>query len=109
MHRLTFQEYRTLWDLISKKPFLTGFPLHLDIELSSKCNLRCENCFQNHIHSKRQNMEPDTYRQIIDEGVEEGLCALKLQSRGESLVHPNIIRNYNPKKGYSVTGSVTLI
>jgi radical SAM protein with 4Fe4S-binding SPASM domain len=91
MSHVTFQEYRYLWDLVSKKPFLTGFPLHLDVELTSRCNLRCEMCFQRHMEEKRADMREAVFRSIVDEGVEEGLCAMKLQSRGESLLHPRLI------------------
>ena len=46
-------------------------------------------------------MSLDVYRRIIDEGVEQGLCALKLQSRGESLIHPDILEcvAYAKEKG----------
>lgn len=90
MSCLSFNEYRDLWDLVSRKPFLTGFPLHLDIELTSRCNLRCAMCFQRHIEAKRADMPDTVFKKIIDEGVEEGLCAIKLQSRGESLLHPGV-------------------
>ena len=91
MNRLTFEEYRWLWDLVSRKPFLTLFPLHLDVELTSHCNLRCRMCFQQHMESKRSHMNLEVFQKIIDEGSREGLCGLKLQSRGESLLHPQIM------------------
>ena len=91
MNALTFEEYRYLWNLVSKKPFQTGFPLHLDIELSSYCNLKCEMCFQQYIEEKREFMKDTLFKKIVDEGANEGLCAIKLQSRGESLTHPKLI------------------
>ena len=91
INSLTFEEYRHLWNLVSKKPFLTGFPLNLDIELSSYCNLKCEMCFQQYIEEKRGFMKDTLFKKIVDEGASEGLCAIKLQSRGESLTHTKVI------------------
>lgn len=91
MSILSYDEYRQLWDLTTRKPYLTGFPLHLDVELTSRCNLRCKMCFQQLIEGQRVDMDPSLFRQIVDEGVPEGLCAMKLQSRGESLLHRELI------------------
>jgi len=91
MHNLTYEEYRRLWDLVARKPFLTAFPIHLDVELTSRCNLRCEMCYQQYIRAKRTDMAETLFRKIVDEGVQEGLCAMKLQSRGESLLHPRVL------------------
>lgn len=101
MNTLSFEEYRTLWDIVARKPFLTGFPLHLDVELTSRCNLSCEMCFQKHMKGKRVDMAEGVFRKIVDEGVLEGLCAMKLQSRGESLLHPKVVSflEYAKKKG----------
>lgn len=101
MSTLNFEEYRTLWDIVARKPFLTGFPLHLDVELTSRCNLRCEMCFQRHMKGRRVDMTEGLFKKIVDEGVSEGLCAMKLQSRGESLLHPKVVPflEYAKKKG----------
>jgi len=101
MNYLTYNEYRLLWDLVTRKPFLTGFPIHLDVELTSRCNLRCKMCFQQHIQQKRTDMPDEVFKKIVDEGIREGLCSLKLQSRGESLLHKNVVGllRYAKEKG----------
>ncbi|CAB5083914.1 hypothetical protein D3OALGA1CA_422 [Olavius algarvensis associated proteobacterium Delta 3] len=101
MNRLTYEEYRNLWDLVARKPFLTGFPLHLDVELTSRCNLRCEMCFQRHLEERRSDMPLATFKKLVDEGAREGLCAMKLQSRGESLLHRDLVEclAYAKEKG----------
>lgn len=98
---LDFAEYRSLWSLVSRKPFLTGFPLHLDVELTSRCNLRCKMCFQQHIEGRRTDMSEEVFKKMVDEGAREGLCAMKLQSRGESLLHPKVLDflGYAKEKG----------
>ncbi len=84
-----FQRYRELWNQAERKQALTDFPLHLDVELSGACNLKCECCFQNgYIERKLGFMRMELFQSIIDQGIENGLCAIKLQIRGESFLHP---------------------
>jgi radical SAM protein with 4Fe4S-binding SPASM domain len=86
-----FNCYRKLWLEAEKYKVLTDFPLHLDIELSGKCNLNCEFCFQNELDQKYLGlMRKDLFVKILDEGVSKGLCAIKLQIRGESFLHPEL-------------------
>ena len=46
-------------------------------------------------------MKFDLFKKIIDEGVQNGLCAIKLQSRGEAMMHPKIFEfsKYAKSKG----------
>ena len=87
-----FDDYRHYWTKAINTETLTNFPLHLDIELTSDCNLKCKMCWQ----YKDQNAFPrgmmkfELFKKIIDEGVKNGLCAIKLQSRGEAMMHPKI-------------------
>ena len=90
-----FKEYRTKWDEWPKN-FQTGeFPLHIDIEASSVCNLRCRFCEAtiDNIGTKFGYMDFDTFTKIIDESAECGLYAIKLNSgaRGEPLLNKNIV------------------
>jgi radical SAM protein with 4Fe4S-binding SPASM domain len=86
-----FEKYRRLWEQAAKYEVLTDFPLHLDIELAGVCNLRCDFCFQNDLITKPLGlMDMDMYTKIIDEGKRSGLCAIKLQIRGESFLHPRL-------------------
>jgi len=87
-----FDSYRQLWNHAASREIITSFPLHVDIELSGICNLRCSNCFQNGlINGKLGLMNYDLFTKIIDEGVSSGLCAIKLQVRGESLLSPILV------------------
>jgi radical SAM protein with 4Fe4S-binding SPASM domain len=100
-----FKEYRKKWSEWPEN-FHTGeFPLHLDIEASSACNLRCEFCDAtiNKIGTKSGYMDFDTFTKIIDEGAKSGLYAIKLNSgaRGEPLLNKNIVKmvEYAKKRG----------
>jgi len=97
-----FKLYRKLWKKTESYELLTSFPLHLDIELSGICNLKCNFCFQNGLINEPLGlMEYDLFKKIIDEGIEKGLCAIKLQIRGESFLNPKLFEciSYAKKKG----------
>jgi radical SAM protein with 4Fe4S-binding SPASM domain len=98
---MTFDEYRTKWKEVLKTREVTPFPMHIDIESSGLCNLKCPQCFQNDIDGKLGFMDETLYHKIIDEGAAQGLCAIKLQVRGEALLHPQIIPfiKYAKEKG----------
>ena len=64
------------------------FPVHLDIEIGGNCNLRCARCFQNGLlEGPLGSMDFDLYKTIIDEAADAGVCAVKLQGRGEPLTN----------------------
>ena len=97
-----FKRYRELWQDAAAYKILTSYPLHIDIELSGVCNLKCESCFQNGlIEGPLGFMDIDLFKKIIDDGVPKGLCAIKLQIRGESFLHPRIFDciDYAKRKG----------
>ena len=83
--------YRKIWSEAGQYQVLTDFPLHLDIELVGLCNLKCEYCFQNDlIKGPLGYMDLKLFKEIIDEGKQKGLCAVKLQVRGESFLHQRL-------------------
>lgn len=87
-----FKEYREKW---KKRPenFHTGeFPLFIDIEATSACNLRCPFCattFRGKV-IKKGFVTFDAVKRIIDEGVSNNLYGIKFNIRGEPLLHPEI-------------------
>ncbi len=91
-YRERFCAYRNLWEMAANAKVLPDFPLHLDIELSGVCNLKCPNCFQNYIDRPLGLIDTHLFRKIIDEGVSCGLCSVKFQVRGESFIHPDLFR-----------------
>ena len=97
-----FKLYRELWKKTESYDLLTSFPLHLDIELSGVCNLKCDFCFQNGLIKEPLGlMKYSLFKKIIDEGTDKGLCAIKLQVRGESFLNPKLFEciSYAKKKG----------
>ena len=92
LHPKTYTEYRDFWRSTSQREFISQHPIHLDIELSSLCNLKCSMCWQSgDMTVPKNHMDIGLFKKIIDEGVSNGLASIKLQSRGESLLYPDIL------------------
>lgn len=87
-----YGEYRRIWEENPRNFVLRSFPIHLDIEPTSRCNLRCRFCDKRPLLSKDQigDIELPLYHKIIDEGKAGGLCSVQLSYRGEPLLHPNL-------------------
>ena len=98
-----YDEYRRIWMEYPKDFIVRDFPVHLDIEATSRCNLRCTFCDKLPLLSKEQMGDIDIalFRRIIDEGAEKGLMSLKLSYRGEPLLHKRIAElvSYGKHKG----------
>lgn len=87
----TWAEYREFWKRAEALEILTAHPLHLDIELTSNCNLRCKMCWQSGLLDAAMGfMDDDLFKRLVDEGVSQGMCGIKLQIRGESTMHPRL-------------------
>jgi MoaA/NifB/PqqE/SkfB family radical SAM enzyme len=101
-----YWEYRQKWIKNAKEQIVENFPLHLDIEVSRRCNLRCPMCprtlkIERGEKLNEGDMSMSLYRKVIDEGSREGLCSIKLSYLGEPLIHkelPEMIK-YAKDKG----------
>lgn len=100
---LKYLEYRRQWLENPKGFILRDFPIHLDIEITNRCNLKCTFCDKLPYLTRDQigDMDFALYKRIIDEGKENDLCSVKLSYRGESLLHPEVVEmvQYAKKHG----------
>jgi len=98
-----FMEYRRKWVEWPRDFYLGDFPLFIDIETTSACNLRCPFCATTWRAEKIKKgfVKFDIVKKIIDEGFENGLYGVKFNVRGEPLLHPEIDKfiRYAKKKG----------
>lgn len=98
-----YQEYRKCWIEYPEKFILRDFPLHLDVEATNLCNLRCTFCDKQPLLNSGQfgSMDFELYKKIIDEGSLNRLWGLKLSYRGEPLLHQKIVEmvKYAKDKG----------
>lgn len=100
-HTPEYREYRRQWDENPISNVVADYPIHLDIEVNSDCNLKCVMCFQSFNPPKKGRMSFKTYTKIIDDGAKNGLKSIKLMYRGEPLLHPDIVKmvKYAKQKG----------
>lgn len=82
---------RLQWKYYPRKQ-VSRFPLNVDIEVSSKCQLKCDHCFRQYLDIGEDDFMPlDVYKDIVSECGREGLFTLKFSMRGEPLLHPEIV------------------
>lgn len=103
-----FVEYRKLWSSIqeSDSKLLLNYPLHIDIEATTKCNLKCTMCPRTKMIAEDsywalQDFEFKQYTKLIDEFVLMGGKSVKYNFLGEPLFNkqlPEMIR-YAAKSG----------
>lgn len=91
-----YAQYRLLWKKAAQEHIVTLFPLHLDIEVTSHCNLHCPMCSRTHLIRKGiwkdEHMSFELFKRIVDEGAALGLCAINLNNFGESLLNKDIVQ-----------------
>lgn len=108
----SYRDYRTNWAVWPKKQHVSDYPLLVDLELASICNLRCPMCytitpaFRKHVNAKI--MDFALFKRVIDE-IGGKVPALRLSLRGESTVHPNFVDciRYAKKNGIKEVSSLT--
>lgn len=85
-------EYRKKWTEWPENFESGEFPLFIDIEVTSYCNLKCPFCATTFRGAKvgKGFMKEGIVKSIIDEGVDHGLYGVKFNIRGEPLLHPKI-------------------
>lgn len=98
-----FREYRQKFETYPKRQIVSDFPIHVDLELSSMCNLRCPMCHTLYIQYPSYEayrkgdssafMDFETFKRAVDEGKRyHDFSSIKLNFRGESTLHPEIDR-----------------
>ena len=80
---------RINWFLGPKNEYITDFPLHVDLESASTCNMNCPMCYRNELKHTGQ-MEFDLFKKAVDECAENNVFSIRLSWRGETLTHPQI-------------------
>lgn len=89
-----YNEYRVNWSTLPKEKIVQEYPLLVDIELASVCNLKCPMCytitdeFKQKVNAKL--MDFSLFKKIIDE-IGKHVPAIRLSLRGESTLHPKFI------------------
>jgi radical SAM protein with 4Fe4S-binding SPASM domain len=90
-----YAENRRQWSEYPKRQHVADYPLHVDLELASICNLRCPMCytiteeFRRHVNAKI--MDFDLFARLADECAAGGVYSIRLSYRGEAFLHPRVL------------------
>lgn len=107
-----YKKNRQEWTENPQNFFVADYPLLVDLELSSVCNLRCPMCytisddFKNQVNTGL--MGESLFKKIIDE-ISGKVFAIRLSLRGEPFLHPKIIEliEYAKAKGIKEVSTLT--
>ncbi len=89
-----YAAYRRNWSEYPQKQHVSEYPLLVDIELSSVCNLTCPMCytitdeFKKNVNVTRMDWE--LYERIVDE-IGGKVPAIRLSLRGEATLHTKFV------------------
>jgi len=84
-----YKQYRLEWNKAANEEYLPNKPLHIDIELSDACNLRCEMCAHGLGTVKNVgHMDEKLAKKLIDEASQIGVYSIKFNWRGEAILNP---------------------
>ena len=107
-----YKEYRKLWKDLGKSKKIRDYPLLVDLELSSVCNLHCPMCYtvtEDYIKKVRMKyMNHNVFQKVIDE-IAGKVFAIRLSLRGESTLSKNFIDSikYAKSKGIFEVSTLT--
>jgi radical SAM protein with 4Fe4S-binding SPASM domain len=95
----SYRRYRRMWNVRPQNNNPGSFPLHLDIETTNMCNLKCIMCPRT-IYLDQGDwrwspnglglMDMGLYSRLLDQASENGAYSVKLNLLGEPLMHPEL-------------------
>jgi sulfatase maturation enzyme AslB (radical SAM superfamily) len=108
-----YRKNRRQWTEFPRRQYIADYPLHVDIELSSLCNLKCPMCytitneFKEKVNAKL--MDYELFTKLVDECADGGVYSIRLSFRGESFLHKRIIDcvRYAKQKGIKEVSTLT--
>lgn len=107
-----YKAYRDAWERNAKEQIVSDYPLLVDLELSTVCNLNCPMCytispmFKEHVVPTL--MEKRLFIKVIDE-IAGRVPAIRMSLRGESTLHPDMVElaRYAKEKGIKEVSFLT--
>jgi len=107
-----YKLYRQRWVENAKNQIVGDYPLLVDIELSSLCNLKCPMCYTISDEFKEKvnitRMDFALFKSIIDQ-IAGKVPAIRLSLRGEATLHKNFVEciKYAKDKGIKEVSTLT--
>lgn len=99
-----YRAYRDAWERNAKEQIVSEYPLLVDLEISTVCNLHCPMCytispmFKERVHPTL--MDEHLFQKVIDE-IAGKVPAIRMSLRGEPTLHPHMLEmlKYAKQKG----------
>jgi len=105
-HIFPYLQNRFQWNHYPKLGIISRFPAHVDIEISTHCNMSCPMCYRKTDRFKKrvnsQFMEKKLFKKIIEECSKNGLFSIRLSLRGEAFMHPDVFDFIELAKGSGI-------
>ncbi len=109
-HKLAYLLNRIQWYMYPKLHYVPDFPIHVDFETSSICNMKCPMCFRPHRSDHNDGiMDFDIFCKGIDECAKNNLYSIRVSWRGEPTMHPQLTEmiRYAKKAGIKEVSFLT--
>lgn len=107
-----YKAYRDAWERNAKEQIVSDYPLLVDLELSTICNLHCPMCYTVSSMFKEQVspmlMSKHLFIKVIEE-IAGKVPAIRMSLRGESTLHPDMVElvGYAKNKGIKEVSFLT--
>lgn len=88
-HFINYFFNRINWYIAPINKYVMPFPLHVDLESASTCNMNCPMCYRDQMKSTGQ-MDLSLFKKAVDECAANDCFSIRLSWRGETLTHPRI-------------------
>lgn len=112
-HMLPYLWNRVRWHIYPQLGLAGSYPDHVDLELSSSCNMICPMCYTVTPVFKQQvphtNMDFELFRKIVDELAKHHVYSIRLSWRGEPTLNNHFVDciRYAKQKGINEVDSLT--
>lgn len=111
-HRLRYTWNRIKWHYFPRFSIVSRFPEHVDIELSSVCDMKCPMCYTTTAAFKelvpKKLMDMELFKKIVDECANRGVYSIRLSLRGEPFLNRNIVEMTRYAKEMGIREVATL-
>lgn len=96
-----WHDFRDKYHRAEQLECVSDFPLQIDFELNSTCQMKCGFCIHGQGKVSKKLLGFDRFKRVIDEGAKHGLCSIKLNYVNEPLLLPDLTRyiDYARSKG----------
>lgn len=112
-HLFRYAMNRMRWHYYPRWHYVSNFADHVDIEISSTCDMHCPMCYtitdEFKASIQRTLMDLTLFKKLVDECGRYGAYSIRLSLRGEAFLHPNIVEmvRYAKQKGVKEVSSLT--